>query len=263
MVASTDSPVPRLPAEVFDLTGKVVMVTGGSRGLGAVMVSAFAAAGADVVVVSRKQQACEDLATEVSAQTGRRILPRACHVGDWQMLDALVDDVYEQMGTLDVLVNNAGMSPLYDRPTDVSEALFDKVLDVNLKGPFRLTALVGARMVENGGGGSIVNISSAGSLRPRQHMLPYAAAKAGLNALTVGFAHTFGPTVRVNCIVAGPFRTDVSAAWDYPAVLERQKTYALERVGEPHEIVGAALYFASDASAFTTGALLQVDGGIP
>jgi NAD(P)-dependent dehydrogenase (short-subunit alcohol dehydrogenase family) len=154
------------------------------------------------------------------------------------------------------------MSPLYDRAIDISEELYDKVLDVNLKGPFRLTALVGTRMAE-GEGGSIINVSSGGSIRPRPHILPYAAAKAGLNALTIGFAHTFGPKVRVNCIMAGPFLTDISEAWDKDAVNERQKGFALRRCGNPHEIVGAALYFASDASSFTTGAVLQVDGGVP
>jgi NAD(P)-dependent dehydrogenase (short-subunit alcohol dehydrogenase family) len=249
------------PAELFDLSGKVALVTGGSRGLGAAMVRAYAAAGADVVIVSRNQSACETLAAEIR-ETGRRAFARACHVGAWDDLEPLVDDVYRELGALDVLVNNAGMSPLYDAPVDISEGLFDKVLAVNFKGPFRLTALVGTRMVEHGGG-SIINISSAGSLRPRSHILPYAAAKAALNAATIGFAHTFGPTVRVNCIVPGPFLTDVSAAWDLDAVNDRQKTYALGRLGDVSEIVGAALYFASDASSFATGSLLQVDGGMP
>jgi NAD(P)-dependent dehydrogenase (short-subunit alcohol dehydrogenase family) len=248
--------------ELFDLSGKVAMVTGGSRGLGAAIVHAYARAGADVVVVSRHAEACEAVASEVRAATGRRAFARAAHVGMWHELDGLVDDAYREMGTVDVLVNNAGMSPLYDDVTTVSEALFDKVTAVNLKGPFRLTALVGSRMRQEAGG-SIINVSSAGSLRPRSHMLPYAAAKAGLNAATIGFAHTFGPTVRVNCIVPGPFRTDVAASWEMAAVDERQRSYALGRLGEPAEIVGAALYFASDASSFTTGALLQVDGGIP
>ncbi len=119
------------------------------------------AAGADVVIVSRKQDACDAMAAEVHAETGRDALAYACHVGQWDALDALVDAAYERFGHVDVLVNNAGMSPLYDRVVDVSEELYDKVLDVNLKGPFRLTALVGTRMAE-GGGGSIINISSSG-----------------------------------------------------------------------------------------------------
>jgi NAD(P)-dependent dehydrogenase (short-subunit alcohol dehydrogenase family) len=160
-------------------------------------------------------------------------------------------------------VNNAGMSPLYPDLTDVSEALWDKVLGVNLKGPFRLTALVGPRMVESGRG-SIINISTTGSIRPAPFMLPYDAAKAGLNALTVGFAHAYGPSVRVNCIMAGPFLTDVTAHWDLEAFEDAAKQrFALARAGQPNEIVGAALYFASDASSYATGSILRVDGGIP
>jgi NAD(P)-dependent dehydrogenase (short-subunit alcohol dehydrogenase family) len=141
--------------------------------------------------------------------------------------------------------------------------MWDKVVGLNLKGPVRLTALVGQRMAEEGGG-SIVNVSSTGSIRPDAFMLPYAAAKAGLNALTAGFAHTFGDTVRVNCIMAGPFYTDVTASWDLEAFeAEARARFALRRGGQPEEIVGAALYFASEASSYTTGAVLRVDGGIP
>jgi NAD(P)-dependent dehydrogenase (short-subunit alcohol dehydrogenase family) len=142
------------------------------------------------------------------------------HVGRWETLEPFVERVYDELGSVDVLVNNAGMSPLYDSVDSVSEDLFDKVLAVNLKGPFRLSALVGPRMAA-GSGGSIINISSAGAVHPRPHILPYAAAKAGLNALTVGLAHTFGPSVRVNAIMAGTFLTDVSKAWDMDAFARR------------------------------------------
>jgi NAD(P)-dependent dehydrogenase (short-subunit alcohol dehydrogenase family) len=187
----------------------------------------------------------------------------ACHVGHWDDVDELVETAYGAFGHLDVLVNNAGMSPLYPDLTAVSEELWDKVLEVNLKGPFRLTALVGTRMAQSGAGGSIINVSSTGSLRPAPHMLPYDAAKAGLNTLTEGFAKAFGPTVRVNCIMAGPFLTDISKAWDPATIEQGMRHHALGRAGEPDEIVGAALYFATDASSFTTGAILRVDGGIP
>jgi NAD(P)-dependent dehydrogenase (short-subunit alcohol dehydrogenase family) len=250
------------PPPSFDLTGRVVLVTGGSRGLGRAMVRTFADAGADVVIVSRDGDACAEYAREIEAETGRAALGLAAHVGRWEALDELVDQVYERFGRLDVLVNNAGMSPLYDSPTAISEALFDKVLDVNLKGPFRLAALCAERMAA-AGGGSIINISSAGSMHPRPHILPYAAAKAGLNALTIGLAHAYGPTVRVNAIVAGTFLTDVSKSWDESAFAERAAGFAARRGGEPEEITGMALYLASDASSYTTGALLAVDGGQP
>lgn len=251
----------RSTAELFDLSGKVALVTGGSRGLGREMVLAFARAGADVVIASRKLDACQRTAAEVEA-LGRKALPVACHVGDWQALDRLADAAYERFGKVDVLVNNAGMSPLYPSLAEVSEALWDKVLAVNLKGPFRLTANIGTRMAA-GDGGSIINVSSIAAIRPTPTETPYAAAKAGLNALTVAFAHAFGPKVRVNCIMAGPFLTDIAKAW-HPAALEAiEATSALRRAGEPGEVIGAALYFASDASSFTTGATLRVDGGRP
>lgn len=248
--------------DLFDLTGKVALVTGGSRGLGREMVRAFTRAGADVMIVSRKIKACEELAAEVEANSGRQAIPYACHVGYWDQINDLVEAAYKRFGKIDILVNNAGMSPIYERLIDVSEELYDKVLDVNLKGPFRLMALIGTRMAE-GNGGSIINISSTGAIRPRPATISYSAAKAGLNAMTVGFAHAFGPKVRVNCIMCGPFLTDISKAWDMASFRERAKTIALRRGGEPSEIVGAALYFASNASSFCTGAILRLDGGTP
>jgi NAD(P)-dependent dehydrogenase (short-subunit alcohol dehydrogenase family) len=246
---------------LFDLAGKVALVTGGSRGLGRAMVLAFAEAGADVVIASRKLTSCEETAAEVERRTGRRALPVACHVGEWEQVEALAGHAYAHFGRIDVLVNNAGMSPIYDRVGEVSEALYDKVLDVNLKGPFRLTALVGTRMAA-GEGGSIIMVSSTAAIHPRANVIPYAAAKAGLNAMTAGFAHAFGPSVRVNCIMPGPFLTDISKAWDMEAFNRRAETgIALRRGGEAEEIVGAALYFASAASSFTTGAVLEVSGG--
>lgn len=246
----------------FDLSGKVALVTGGSRGLGRAMAQAFAEAGATVVIASRNGEACEAAAAEIAESTGAKTLGVGAHVGKWDELPALVDRVYEEFGRIDILVNNAGMSPLYDGVGSITEALFDKVMEVNMKGPFRLSVLVGERMAE-AGAGSIINISSAASLRPRAHVLPYAIAKAGVNTMTVGLAHTLGPKVRVNAILAGTFFTDVSKAWDMDAFNERAQSFALKRGGQPEEIVGAALYLASDAASFTTGATLAVDGGQP
>jgi NAD(P)-dependent dehydrogenase (short-subunit alcohol dehydrogenase family) len=248
--------------DLFDLAGKVVVVTGGSRGLGREMVLACARRGADVVVASRKVENCQAVAVEVEA-LGRQALAIGFHAASWSDADALVDAVVGRFGRIDVLINNAGMAPVYPSLDAVSEELFDKVVGVNLKGPFRLTALVGTRMMQ-ADGGSIVNISSIASLKAAKTEAVYAAAKAGLNSLTLSFAAAFGPTVRVNCIVAGAFFTDISKAWDMPAFEARaQATYALQRGGDPSEVVGAALYFASRASSYTTGALLRVDGGAP
>ncbi|MDT5179660.1 MAG: hypothetical protein QOJ95_3858 [Mycobacterium sp.] len=248
--------------ELFDLTDRVVLVTGGSRGLGREMAFAAAQSGADVVIASRNLESCVVTAEEISASTGRSALPYQVHVGRWEQLDGLVDAAYERFGKVDVLINNAGMSPLYESLTSVSEKLFDAVVNLNFKGPFRLSALVGERMVA-AGGGSIINVSSAGSLRPAPDMLPYAAAKAGLNALTEGLAKAYGPTVRVNTLMAGPFLTDVSKAWNLGGSEAPFRHLALGRAGQPREIVGAALFLASDASSFTTGSILRADGGLP
>jgi NAD(P)-dependent dehydrogenase (short-subunit alcohol dehydrogenase family) len=249
-------------AELFDLTDRVVLVTGGSRGLGREMAFGAAQCGADVVIASRKYDACVATAEEVEAATGRAALPYAVHVGRWNELDGLVDAAYDRFGKVDVLINNAGMSPLYESLPSVTEKLFDAVVNLNLKGPFRLSALIAERMVA-AGGGSIINVSSTGSLRPGPHELPYAAAKAGLNALTEGLALAYGPTVRVNTLMPGPFLTDVSKAWDIEATTAGAQRFALKRLGQPAEIVGAALFLASDASSYTSGSIIRVDGGIP
>jgi NAD(P)-dependent dehydrogenase (short-subunit alcohol dehydrogenase family) len=247
-------------AHIIDMTGKVVLITGGSRGLGRAMALGFAGAGADIIVASRRSEACEQVAREIEAQ-GRRALAYACHVGRWEACDALVDAAYARFGKIDVLINNAGKSPLYDRPVEISEKLYDSVLDLNLKGPFRLMAVIGQRMVD-AGGGTIINISSTGSIRPRKNIITYAAAKAGLNAMTEAFADAYGPNVRVNAILPGPFLTDISKAWDMQAFGNRAETaIAMKRGGLPQEIVAAALYLASDHAGYTTGALLRVDGG--
>lgn len=249
-----------MPSNVIDMSGKTVLITGGSRGLGRAMALGFGEAGADVAIASRKIDSCRQTVTEIEA-LGVKGFAQSCHVGDWDQVTALADAVWAEFGKIDVLINNAGMSPLYDRPSDVSEALFDKVMDVNLKGPFRLCAYVGEKMIA-AGGGSIINISSMAAIRPRKDIIPYAAAKAGLNALTEGMANAMGPTVRVNCIMPGPFLTDISKAWDMDAFERRAaERIALKRGGEAEEIVGAALYLASDQASYTTGAIIRIDGG--
>lgn len=248
-------------AERFDLGGKVVLVSGGSRGLGRAMVLALADAGAEVVIASRKLASCEALAAEVGERTGRRALALAAHAGRWEDMDRLAARAYQEFDRIDVLVNNAGMSPRYPEPGAISEELYDKVLAVNLKGPFRLTALVGARMAADGIGGSVINVSSVAAAHPSADAIPYVAAKAGIEAITRGFAHAWPGLVRVNAIVPGTFLTDIAKAWDMAAFERRAGRFALRRGGEPEEIVGAALYFASAASSYSTGALLAVDGG--
>jgi NAD(P)-dependent dehydrogenase (short-subunit alcohol dehydrogenase family) len=245
--------------DLFDLTGRLAVVTGGTRGLGLAMVRAFASAGAEVVVVSRKPDACDEVVATLRSE-GLKAAGCACHMGHWEELEPLVERIYGDYDRIDVLVNNAGISPMYGKLSEVTEELFDKVIGVNLKGPFRLAALIGERMVA-AGGGSIINISSTGAIRPTSDIVPYAAAKAGVNAMTIGLAHAFGPTVRVNAVMPGPFLTTIARNWDMEVFAERARTFPMRRAGQSEEIVGAALYLASDASTYTTGSVLTVDGG--
>jgi NAD(P)-dependent dehydrogenase (short-subunit alcohol dehydrogenase family) len=241
---------------LFNLEGKVALVTGGSRGLGYQMVKAFAERGADVIIASRKIEACEEVAAEVRAM-GRRALAVAAHCGKWDDIDALIEAAYAEFGRVDILVNNAGMGPMIPSH-EVPENLFDSVMNLNFKGPFRLASIVGKRM-KDAGGGCIINISSIASLVPMPQVVPYAGAKAALNAMTTSLAREYGPKVRVNCIAAGPFLTDISKAWTEEA--RETADNALHRPGRPEEIVTAALYLASGASSFTTGSIIRVDGG--
>ena len=249
------------PSELFSLEGRIAVVTGGSRGLGREMVLAFAHSGADVVIASRKLEACEALAKEVRGQTGRKALAVECHVGHWSDCDRLMEASYDHFGRVDVLVNNAGMSPLFGSLAELTEELYDKVLAVNLKGPFRLSSLFGTRMLADGRG-AIINVSSTAAIQPTPNEAPYAAAKAGMNNMTVAMARAFAPKVRVNCIMPGAFDTDISKAW-LPAMRRFVEQQApLGRVGRPDEIVGVALFLASNAGSYTTCAIMKVDGGM-
>jgi NAD(P)-dependent dehydrogenase (short-subunit alcohol dehydrogenase family) len=248
--------------DLFDMTDKVIVVTGGSRGLGKEMSLAFAERGATVVVASRKLASCEELVARIESDGGRAVAV-AAHVGKWDDCDRLIETVYDQFGRIDVLVNNAGMAPLYPSLPEVSEELFDKVLAVNVRGPFRLSVLAATRMTaDDGAGGAIINVSSLASIRATESELPYGLAKAALNLLTTTLANTYGPKVRANTIMCGPFTTDISEAWDFDA-FERDTAPAIPagRAGRPDEVVGTALYLASDASSYTSGATIPVDGG--
>jgi NAD(P)-dependent dehydrogenase (short-subunit alcohol dehydrogenase family) len=251
----------KTPEELFDLTGKVALVTGGSRGIGRAVAEGFAAAGADVVVASRKLDNCEVAAREIKAATGRRALPVGCHVGRWQDCDDLVDAVYREFGRCDVLVNNAGMSPAYDDLTTVSEELYDKVHAVNARGPFRLSVLIGSRMAQ-GDGGSIINVSTVGSLRPTPDDLPYAMAKAALNALTLGLAGAWAPKVRANLVLPSASDTDLTKAWGPETKARIAEMNPMKRIGQPEDMVGVCVFLASDAASYVNGAQVPVDGGL-
>lgn len=244
---------------LFDLQGKVALVTGGSRGLGRAIALGLANHGSDIVVVSRNLENCRAVAVEVEAR-GRTALALSGHMGRWDEIDAVVEAAYARFGRIDILINNAGMSPAAPSSLETSEKLVDAVLALNFKGPFRLSAQIGSRMAA-GAGGAIINISSAGSIRPTPDIVAYAGAKAALNAMTTAHAQEFAPKVRVNAVLPGSFRTDVAQHW--PADKEAHTPAALKRFGEPEEIVTTILYLASDHSRFTTDAMIRVDGGRP
>ncbi|MFV0306314.1 MAG: SDR family NAD(P)-dependent oxidoreductase [Desertimonas sp.] len=233
-------------------------MTGGSRGLGRAIALGLATAGADIAVVSRKLDHCQVVTGEIESQTAARAHAFRCHVGRWEEIGELVEELERTFGRIDVLVNNAGMSPLYATVSAVSEELFDKTIAVNLKGPFRLGALIGAHMVDHGGG-SIINIGSVASVQPSEHEIPYAAAKAGLDAVTAGLAHAYGPTVRVNSVMCGPFKTDAAAGYDLDSTTAR---HPIPGGGEPSDVVGIVRHLAGPDARFTTGGVFRVDGGM-
>jgi len=247
--------------ELLDLSGKVALVTGGSRGIGRVVAEALARAGADLVVASRKLDNCETAAREITEATGRRALPVACHVGKWEECDHLVETVYGEFGRCDVLVNNAGMSPAYDGLASVSEELYDKVHATNARGPFRLSVLIGERMAESEGG-SIINISSIGSRRPNTIDLPYGMAKAALNALTIGLAGAWAPKVRVNLVLPAATETDMNSGWPAETKARVAESNPMRRLGRPEDVASACVFLASDAASYVNGAQLAVDGGL-
>lgn len=240
------------------MKGKVALITGATRGLGHAIARSYAAEGADIIVSSRKQDACDAVAAELR-EFGVRAIGIAAHVGKWAGLADFAERAIAAFGRVDILVNNAGIAPTAPRSIDLSEELFDKTVAVDFKGPFRLSALIGEHMKANSGG-AIINISSIAAVRPEPSYPVYAGAKAALNALTRSHAIEFGPSVRVNAIMCGPFWTDISAAWREE--MDKNAPTAVGRIGRVEEIATTALYLADDRSSFTTGAIIRLDGGI-
>jgi NAD(P)-dependent dehydrogenase (short-subunit alcohol dehydrogenase family) len=246
-----------MKTDAFDYTGRVVIITGASRGLGKAIAIGFAKAGSDIVVSSRSADACNSVVQEIEAMGGRAV-SAPCHVGRWNDLPSLIDAALDAFGRIDTLVNNAGIAPVVDGSAAVTEDFFDKTFAVNTKGPFRLSALARPHLAENRG--SIINVTSIAAERPDPAYPIYAAAKGATNILTRAQAMEFGPEVRVNAIMAGPFWTDISKSWreDY----EQNAPSALRRIGQPEEIVTSALYLASPASSYVSGTIIRLDGGI-
>ena len=252
-------------ASPFDLTGKVAIVTGSTKGIGRAMVEGLAAAGAEVVVSSRKQQLCDRVAAEVTATTGRRALGLACHVGDWDAIPVFIERVHNEFGRIDVLVNNAGITPSRLMPSTMERDVWRKIFNVNVEGPLRTAQCVAPIMREQGGG-SIINIASMGAYSGGPGICAYGASKAALVNLTKSQAQEFVAwNIRVNVVSPGPFVSEMTAGAERNAPgfsqLIANGTWQ-KRVAEPHEIVGPVVYLASDASSFVTGDDLSVSGGM-
>jgi NAD(P)-dependent dehydrogenase (short-subunit alcohol dehydrogenase family) len=250
------------PRDLFDLSGRVAVVTGGSRGLGRAIACGFAAAGAAVVVASRKQDNCEAVAREIE-DAGGRALPVATHVGRPDELDALVAATVDGFGRLDIVVNNAA-NPLGGMLTDVTELAFEKSYEVNVRAPL-LLATKALDHLASSGRGVVINMITAGAFNPGESLGLYCSGKSALWSLTKVMAKEWaGRGVRVNALSPGPFETDMMAP-TY-AVPEFHASIVdstlLKRIAAPEEIVGAALYLASDASSYVTGSVVCVDGGI-
>ena len=246
------------------LDGKVAIVTGGSRGIGRGIASAMAAAGAKVMITSRNEESCAATVEELRTATGGDLAYVAGHVGKVEDIERLIASAEERFGPVNTLVNNAGTNPYYGPIADSEDWAWDKTMDVNLRGPYLLSRRVSVKMKAEGGG-SIINISSIAGLAASVNQGIYSVTKAGLIMLTKVMAREMGGSgVRVNCICPGVIRTQLSKAlWEDEKAAKRYLAQkALGRIGEVDEVVGAAIYFASEASSFTTGAVLQVDGGM-
>ena len=252
--------IPRL----FDLTGKVAIVTGSSRGIGLAIAAALAEHGCKVVISSRKQDACDEVAHAINAQHGEgHAIAVAANISDKAALQNLVDETRRQFGRIDVLVCNAASNPYYGPMAGISDDQFRKILENNVIANHWLIAMAAPEMLERGEG-SIIIVSSIGGLTSSTMIGAYNISKAADFQLARNLAAEFGPRgVRVNCIAPGLVKTDFARAlWEDPDTLKAvTKTTPLRRIGEPHEIAGAAVYLASPASTFMTGQAMIVDGG--
>ena len=247
--------------ESFSLSGKVALVTGGSRGIGKAIAIGLAKFGADVAVTSRKLPDLEEVATEIRG-LGRRSMAVATHVGRMDEINNLVPKVKDKLGRIDILVNNAATNPTMDQAIDIEERAWDSIMNLNLKGLFFLSQAV-ARLMKEQGEGRIINVASVAGITP--DILPvYSISKAGVIMATKVMAQQWAQhNIRVNAIAPGLTRTRFSEAlWSNPAVLQAAtERTPLQRVAEPDEMVGAVIFLASDASSYVTGHVLVVDGG--
>lgn len=246
----------------FDLTGKIALVTGASRGIGEGIARLLAAQGAHVIVSSRKQDACEAVAASIRDEGGKAEA-YACHIGEMAQIDKLFADLEAKHGRIDILINNAATNPHFGHITETDVGAFQKTVDVNIRGYFFMSSAA-AKLMASNGGGSIVNVASVNGVTPGAQQGIYSITKAAVISMTKAFARECAPQkVRVNALLPGATDTKfASALFHNPVILEQALSrIPMRRVAEPSEMAGAVLYLASDAASYTTGAALNVDGG--
>jgi NAD(P)-dependent dehydrogenase (short-subunit alcohol dehydrogenase family) len=247
---------------LFDLSGKVALITGSSKGIGRAIAERMAEHGASVVISSRKLDVCEEVAAGIVRKGGKAIA-LACNISNKEELQQLVDETRDKLGPIDILVPNAAVNPYYGPMQGIADSAFDKIMDCNIRSNHWLVQMVAPQMAERGGG-AVVIISSIGGLKGSANLGAYAISKAADMQMARNLAVEWGPhNVRVNCIAPGLVRTDFARAlWENPDVLDAVvKKQPLRRIGEPDEIAGAAVFLASPAGSFTTGQTFVIDGG--
>jgi len=250
------------PPPSFDLAGKIAIVTGASRGIGAEIAKLLAAQGAHTIVSSRKQADCQTVVDQI-VTAGGSAEAVACHIGELEQIDTLFAHVAQQHGRLDILVNNAATNPFFGHILDTEPSIFQKTVDVNIRGYFYMSSH-GARLMAKHGGGSIINVASVNGVVPGVQQGIYSITKAAVISMTKAFAVECAELgVRCNALLPGLTDTKfASVLVNTPAILKQALAHVpMRRVAQPSEMAGAALYFASDAASYTTGAVLNVDGG--
>jgi len=248
---------------LFDLDGKIAFVSGASRGIGAAIAQLLAQQGAHVIVSSRRLESCETVVEQITA-AGGKATAMACHIGEMQQIEAVFAQIRQQFGRLDILVNNAAANPYFGNILDTDLGAFEKTVEVNIRGYFFMSVEAGKLMRENGGG-SIINVASVNGISPAQMQGIYSVTKAAVINMTKAFAKdcaSFG--IRCNALLPGLTDTKfASALTSNEAILKHAlQIIPLNRVADPKEMAGAVLYLASDASSYTTGTTLTVDGGM-
>lgn len=247
---------------LFSLKGKVALITGSTKGIGRAIAERMAEQDAKVVISSRNQELCDEVAEEITG-IGKTAIAVACNINYKEQLENLVTETERQLGKIDILVCNAAINPYYGSSQDIPDSAFDKVMHANIGSVHRLCQLVAPAMGETGGG-SIIIVSSIGGLKGSDALGAYAISKAADMQIARNLAVELGPkNIRVNCIAPGLVRTDFARAlWENPEIYAATVAkYPLGRIGEPDEIAGTAVLLASNAGSFTTGQTIVIDGG--